>query len=51
MSKTGIQLKKLHDGGKSQMKRVFTTNWYLQKVYFSPIAMRQEVKHNKKSNK
>jgi hypothetical protein len=27
MSKTGIQVK--------NMKKVFTTNWYLQKIYFS----------------
>jgi hypothetical protein len=29
------------------MKKVFTTNWYLQKVYFASISMNQDHMHKR----
>jgi len=37
MRKTRIQIKNMNQGGK-KMKKIFTKNWYLQKIYFSPIS-------------
>jgi hypothetical protein len=31
----------MNKGGK-EMKKVFTTNWYLQKIYFSPISEKED---------
>jgi len=31
----------MHKGGK-KMKEVFTTNGYLQKIYFSPISEKED---------
>ena len=46
MSKTKIQLKKLKNGEK-KMKKTFTTNWYIQKIYFSPISAKQDLKYER----
>ena len=32
------------------MKKVFTTNWYLQKVYFPSNAINEEIKQSQKVN-
>ncbi len=29
------------------MKRIFTTNWYLQKIYFPSVVMNEEAKEEK----
>ena len=44
MSITRIQVKTMKNGEKN-MKKVFTTNWYLQKVYFSPISAKGDSTH------
>jgi hypothetical protein len=44
MCKTEIQLKKDIKMEVNEMKKVFTTNWYLQRSYFQPIVDKQKNK-------
>jgi len=44
MCKTEIQIKKRYKMEVSHMKKVFTTNWYLQKSYFQSVVNKQNNK-------
>jgi len=35
---------------KPNEKKIFTTNWYLQKVYFPSTAISQEIKQKREIN-